>query len=393
MLKNLNPFFYKSKSSQTGYVMLFAIVLLAIFLAASASLLGYTTLNVRSARISYERDQALYLAEAGIDKAIYELNQDPSYTGETNTSFGSGAFTVTVSTISAGKKRFTSTGFVPNSTNPSATKTIKADAVIDTTHIAFNYGVQIGTGGLLMDNNSIIDGNVFSNGNITGGNGDITGDAIIAQGTSASPDEQWTVQNQDFQFGHTSLIRDVAQSFKPGTSNTLNKVEVYIKKVGTPGDITVRLISDNSGSPSQTVLASAAINASLVTASYGWIQAAFNTPPNLTSNTIYWLMLSPASSNVNNYYYWGSDSNNGYGNGLGKYSNNWDIGSPTWINIAGDLNYKTYLGGVITYFDAGIDVGSDLRATEIRDCGLVSGTAYYNTVFTNCSGASSGGNV
>ena len=374
--------------NQNGYIILFSLAFMGIMLLLSAALMGYTTLNLKSSRIFYVQNQALYLAEAGIDKAIYQLNQSSSYTGESNTALGPGEFTVTVATIDSNTKRITATGYVPNSSKPTAVKTIKANATIDTTMIAFNNGVQVGLGGLQMDNNSKIIGNVFSNGNITGGNGSTTNDIIIAVGTSGTPDEQWAVHNNDFSFGNTSSRHDVAQSFKPSVTNTLNKAQFYIKKVGNPGDLTAILLTDDSGDPSRTDLASANIAASLVTTSYGWIEAAFSGAPNLTSGTTYWLMLSAASINSSNYYVWGSDNNNGYGNGVGKYSDNWDTGNPSWTDVGGDLNYKTFMGGVTTYFDAGIKVGGNLTATEIRDCGEVMGTAYYGSVFNSCTASS-----
>src|SRR3989344_3000005 len=190
--------------NQNGYIILFSLAFMGIMLLLSAALMGYTTLNLKSSRIFYVQNQALYLAEAGIDKAIYKLNQSSSYTGESNTALGPGEFTVTVATIDSNTKRITATGYVPNSSKPTAVKTIKANATIDTTMIAFNNGVQGGLGGLQMDNNSKIIGNVFSNGNITGGNGSTTNDIIIAVGTSGTPDEQWTVNNNDFSFGNTS---------------------------------------------------------------------------------------------------------------------------------------------------------------------------------------------
>ena len=383
----------KLLNRQSGFVVLLALIFLGITMAAAAALFSYTTLNLRGSRLYYAETQALYLAQAGVDKAIDQLNQNGGYTGESGTILIPGEFSVSVSTMSGNKKLLTATGYVPSSANPVAILTIKAIAAIDTNEVAFNYGVQVGEGGLEMDNNSVIDGNVFSNGNIIGGNGDITGDAIVALGTVASADQAWEVNNQNFQFGHTATVRDVAQSFKPAVNNTLNTVAVNIKKVGTPGDLTVMLLSDSAGSPSRTVLASANIDSSSVTDVYGWIGASFTNPPTLVSGTSYWLALSTSSSSGSNYYYWASDSNNGDGNGVGKYSNNWNTGSPTWTIITGDLNYRTFMGGVITYFDSGIDVGGNVHATEIRDCGSVVGVAYYTTTFTNCTGTGSGGTL
>ncbi|MFB3896214.1 MAG: hypothetical protein ACE14V_07925 [bacterium] len=55
--------------------------------------------------VAYHNTQALNLAEAGVEKAIYELNHTGgSYTGEKNTSLGAGKFTVTVKSGQGGYK-------------------------------------------------------------------------------------------------------------------------------------------------------------------------------------------------------------------------------------------------------------------------------------------------
>ncbi len=379
--------------NQKGYVVLFAVIFLAILGSFAASLLRYTTINLRGARQSQAEDQALYIAQGGLEKAIYQLNHDSSYSGESGTVLGNGEFSVTVTTLAGNSKRISVSSYVPNSLKPTATKIIKATVGIDASTIAFNTGVQVGPGGLDMDNNSTVSGNIFSGGNITGGNADITGDAIVAQASAATADEEWTVYNNDFNFGNLASRRDVSQSFKPGSTDLLTKVEVYIRKIGDPGDLTVRILANNSSDPSRTVLTSGTIPASSVTGSYGWAEATFSNPISLSGGETYWLTLSTASVNSSNYYFWGTDNNNGYGNGVCKYSSNWNAGSPVWTLVLGDCNYKTFMGGVTTYFDGGIDVGGNVRATEIRDCGSITDTAYYDTVFSSCSaGTSSAGN-
>ena len=380
------------KTRQKGQIIIIAIVFLAILVTISGALIGYTYQNTHGISQSYAKNQATVLAQAGINKAIYQLNQDSTYSGESNTALGSGTFTTTVATIDSSTKRLTVTSYVPNSTSPKATQTLRANVAIDTTQIAFNTGVQVGAGGLVMDNNSIVTGNIFSNGNITG-SGSITGDAIVAQGSSPTADQQWTQQNSDFNFGNVASRKDVAESFEPSASDVLTKVQVYIKKFGSPGDLTVRIMTDNSGSPSKTVVVTGNIAASTVTGSYGWAEATFASPPNLSANVTYWLMISAASINASNYYYWGTDNNNGFGNGQCKYSTNYNASSPSWTAASGDCDFKTFMGGVTTYFDGSTNVGGNLTATEIRDCGTVSGTAYYNTVFTSCSASSSVGST
>ncbi|MDO8231817.1 MAG: hypothetical protein Q7T37_01265 [bacterium] len=164
-----------------GYILVLALVFLGIFFTASAAYLNFVTTSARSARVDIAQSQALAIAEAGMNKAVYQLNQNPSYTGETNTTFGEGVFTVTVSNINSVTKRVTATGYVPNSTNPTATKTIKADVGINGAVVSFRYGVQAGMGGFSLENTSSITGNVYSGGSVIGSSQNyIYGDVISA---------------------------------------------------------------------------------------------------------------------------------------------------------------------------------------------------------------------
>ncbi|MFH1178531.1 MAG: hypothetical protein V1711_02300 [bacterium] len=165
-----------------GYVLVLSLVFLGIFFATSSAYLNFVTGSARSARYDIESTQALAIAEAGIDKAIYQLNQSGSYSGETDTALGAGVYTVVVSNVNTNTKRLTATGFVPNATSPKATKVVTVLANINTTTISFHYGAQVGAGGLTMSNNSQVNGSLYSDGDITG-SGTITGDAISASST------------------------------------------------------------------------------------------------------------------------------------------------------------------------------------------------------------------
>lgn len=174
----------KNRPLSQGYILVLALAFLGIFFTVGSAYLSSVTSSARSARNDVANAQALAIAEAGIDEAIYRLNQDGNYTGETNTAVGNGVYTVAVSSVNSATKRLTATGSVPNTANPRATKTVTALASIDTTTIAFHYGVQVGAGGLDMNNNAQINGNIYSDGPITG-SGVITGDAISASSTGA----------------------------------------------------------------------------------------------------------------------------------------------------------------------------------------------------------------
>lgn len=175
---NNMPFAHAQK--ERGYILLFILIAGSILIMFASSIVGYATLNARVERHSVAKVQALSLAEAGVDKAVYELNRNGSYTGETLT-LGNGAFTVSIETIDASNKRITATGYVPNNTDPTAISTVKVNASIDTSVVSFGFGLQAGEGGVLLENTSSVRGNIYSNGPVRGANSNIVrGDVVSA---------------------------------------------------------------------------------------------------------------------------------------------------------------------------------------------------------------------
>ena len=164
-----------------GSILLLVLIVSSVVMTVTIGFFNYVASAVRAERFAFASAQARSLAEAGIDKAVYELNQNSSYSGESETALGNGTFTVSVENIDSSSKRVTITSFVPNSTNPTATKVVKATIGIDGTAASFHYGVQIGQGGLEISNHAKVIGNAYSNGNIIGTNSaSIEGTAIVA---------------------------------------------------------------------------------------------------------------------------------------------------------------------------------------------------------------------
>ncbi len=178
------------KFNEKGQAIAGVILLLLVVLTLGLALISFAIRNYINIHQSYLRIAALDLAEAGIEKAMWELNKidGDSYTGENNTPLGEGVFSVSVTDGSSGKI-IISTGFIPNSTNYKVRRTVKV-IIADVSayySTAFQYAVQVGELGLEMDANSRIYGNVYSNGNIVGySNSRIDGDAY-AVGTISSP--------------------------------------------------------------------------------------------------------------------------------------------------------------------------------------------------------------
>ncbi|MEK7581527.1 MAG: hypothetical protein AAB512_04545 [Patescibacteria group bacterium] len=183
-----------STTNYPGQILVFGLIFIAVVLILTASLFGRTADLLRFGSGSVTGEEANSLSEAGIERALWQLNQTAgAYSGETNTALGTtGTFTVTVANKSSNLKTVTATGYVPNATSPKNKRVIKLDVGIDNTIIEFNYAVQVGTGGVDMENSATITGTVYSNktgaGSISGtGSSRIVGNAY-AVGTITTPD-------------------------------------------------------------------------------------------------------------------------------------------------------------------------------------------------------------
>ena len=135
--------------------------------------------------------QAINLAEAGVDYATWRLNKTAGnfYGDGTEVAVGTtGTFFVTVEDDGPNLKTIRSTGYVPDFTNKRKQAAVEVQVALGDEIINFNFAVQAGNGGVTMANSATINGNVYSNANITGsGTSTVNGDAY-AVGTISSPD-------------------------------------------------------------------------------------------------------------------------------------------------------------------------------------------------------------
>ncbi len=182
---------WKFKRSAPGQILIISVVFLAAIIILSSTLFSRVTAYLKFGSNSVMREQAVNMAEAAVDKALWQLNQTGgSYAGETNTAIGtSGTFTVVVTDKSPGIKTITATGFTPNAATPKEKQVITVDTSIGTQAIAFRYAVQVGTGGISMDQATIF-GTAYSNKTGVSIQGQsqtfITGDSYTV-GTISSP--------------------------------------------------------------------------------------------------------------------------------------------------------------------------------------------------------------
>ena len=342
------------------------------------TLAGIINPVVRESRVAsnlFASKKSYFLAESGTEDAIYRIRNNKQISATETLSLDGDSATVSITTTGNNQKQIDSIG-----DSNSRQRKISVD-VTTSTGVSFNYGLLAGIGGVDLSGGGTINGNVYANGPIVGDSSAIiTGTAISANSPSLSADQSngSGTPSYNISFGNSSSTQDIAQSFQVSTSNSpVNKLSLYIKKVGSPSNATVKIVSDSNGSPSTTVIASGTLNASSVTTSYGWIDVSFSSNPFLSSGTTYWLVVDSATSSTK--YYTVGASNGGYANGLGKIGQQggtWSSTTPSGL----DYYFSIYLGGV----NGSISGNSSSSRIQI---GTTSGIAQAHTVdYTNVTG-------
>jgi len=359
------------KIKKNGGQAMITAVIFFIFISM-AIISGLLAPSVRGFKISSESinsKKTYFLAESGIEDAYYRIiTNRPISSSEILTLDSNSATTNIISTTDS--REIISMGDV---SNYQRTINLLLSAGVG---VSFSYGVQSGKGGFTMGSNSEVQGSVYSNGTITG-SGTITGTAVSANSAALNADQSngSGTPSYDITFGNANGTQDFAQSFQVSTTEIVNKVDLYIKKVSTPSNLTVRIVSNSGGSPSSFTLASGSLSSSLVSTNYGWVSVPFSSTSELIAGTTYWIVID-GGTNSSRYYKIGANDN-GYANGvskIGRYTSSWSDNSPA----SADGFFKLYLGGA-TGLISGITVGSggvgDAYAHTINSS-TVAGTKY-----------------
>lgn len=210
------------KNNQNGYTLIIMGTFIFVFITGAVVLTSFVTSNIRAVQILNERRVAGFLAQAGIEKAVWCLNHTIdadcggtaglNYTGETGTALSTGVFTTSV--IDSGNDK------IVHATGTTTGGDIRAIRVIiqqvsETTNASFIFGAQIGAGGLQMGNNSAVIGaggnvgNVNSTGSILcgGNNSAISGSAVVTGSGNK-------IENCDIGYDENGLmVNDVADAW------------------------------------------------------------------------------------------------------------------------------------------------------------------------------------
>ena len=333
-------------ASKKGYVMLLTTI---IFMMVSFIIIfGLTTPIIKQIFLSrdiWNAKQSYYLSEAGVEDVLYRL-KDATYTQyissiESISLDGYGATTTFSGSISGIDGMTITTLSDQNGYNKKIETRVKKSG-----GISFVYGLQVGSGGLTMSGSSGIIGNVFSNGDIVGCSSCyITGSAIASNGSVINDQSNETPipSPNAITFTDSVSTQDISQSFQVSSSSPLTQVSLYIKRVGNPSSMTMKIVKNSAGSPSSNpadIVSSAVVNSSLVTTNYDWVDVSLSPNPNLIIGTTYWIVLDSSTGNVNNKYIIGANLDTNYSFGTSKIGS---IGG-SWTNTGYDTYFRVYLG-------------------------------------------------
>ncbi len=354
----------KQKGAAMIIVVLFFIILSTTLLIGISSPISNQIKGTNEFLIS---KSSYNIADSQAENALYRFNKGKTDAPDTISILGATA--TAVLTDVGGQKNL-----VVEGSKSFFDRYIKA--VFETDEgVSFNYGLQVGNGGLQMSGSSYISGNVYANGDIVGEGNEwsqqtyITGSAIAA--TLSNPTISFSISSStqsmiSVPFGQNNTNQDIAQSFVAATTTAINQIDLYIKKNGNPGNATVKIVNNNSGVPGSTVITSATLNASTVTTSFAYVPVVMTTSVDLSSGTTYWIVVDNGSNNASNYYSL-SAYNNLYASGAtkqGRFGN-------SMVNLATstlDFDLSVLVGG---------DVGS-IRNMRVGTSGT--GEAWANNI-------------
>ena len=147
---------------EKGFAAIFiTILILVIILGIALSLIVLVLGQELISRNITKSNQSYYLAEAGIEDALLRFAKNLNWSTPYALSLAGGTTTIEISNIIGGSRTITSTGNASN-----RIRKIQVVYKISTQQISFYYGAQVGDGGMLMGNNSRVEGNIYSNGSV-----------------------------------------------------------------------------------------------------------------------------------------------------------------------------------------------------------------------------------
>ncbi len=174
LIAKTSKFIFQIKYSKGQALLTAVIFFLFISLSVVLSLAFLGSTGSKNTFHLSESKKSYFLAEGGSEDATYRILRGKNYSSEEVISLDGFTATTTITNVS-GDLEITSVGNISQDI-----RKLKVYLTIGD-QASFHYGVQIGNGGLEMENTSSVIGNIYSNGSIQGaGSNLIKGDAVSA---------------------------------------------------------------------------------------------------------------------------------------------------------------------------------------------------------------------
>lgn len=326
---------------QAGQVIMITTIFFLMISIAVISGVVVPVTNQISTVANYQRARTGFLAADAVnEEAFYRLNLGRTLPASITLPFTGNISAIAQVTDVGNAKQIVTTG-----ENGSTVRYAKSIFSLGSGS-SFNYGLQVGTGGVDLSGGSYITGSVYSAGPIEGDSGTyITGSATVSD--TSSPVVSQSNGSSEYPnpiavvFGNLSTKEDLAESFKLNDSGIITSLQVYLKKVGNPSNITVKIVNDSSNKPGSTVYGSGTISSNIVTSSYSYVDVPISSITTFDTSTKYWIVLDTSTSASN--YYTAATTDGTYASGKSKIG-----GGSSWSDVNpsdADLIFRLYVGG------------------------------------------------
>ena len=164
--------------STTGQAVMVAVILFLIISVIIIEGLAFPTLKqAKIASQLLKSRGSFFLAEAGLEDVVYRLSNGYEVLGEEVLAIDGNYVTTLIEDIPDGKT------LISEGNVQSYFRKLKMQLLVSE-GISFHYGVQSDVGGIRLENDASIRGNVFSNGSVIGANDNVVRGDIISAGLS-----------------------------------------------------------------------------------------------------------------------------------------------------------------------------------------------------------------
>ncbi len=166
---------YYKKNNRGQSALIVSVLFTIVSTTVVVNLISPIVKEIREIRDFSRSKEGYFLAEASIEDVLYRL-QNNKQVGTTEVISLNGFFATTTLADASGKKEIASEGSVAGGFR-------KVKVVLDTgVGTSFFYGINTGRGGFLMENSSVVNGNIYANGPVEGDNSAIVHGDVVSAG-------------------------------------------------------------------------------------------------------------------------------------------------------------------------------------------------------------------